>query len=87
MIDQEIETVKQQILDQEQNKTDLSELYREKADTSLGLSPNLEIESIKKGIPERIQPTTTFIIIGGTTAFLVWVLIQLILITRKLVYE
>lgn len=87
MIDQDIEAVKQQILDQEQDKTVLSELYREKADTSLGLSPNLEIESIKKGLAERIRPTTTFIIIGGMTAFLIWVLIQLVMITRKLVYE
>ncbi|OGO28956.1 MAG: hypothetical protein A2Z16_05125 [Chloroflexi bacterium RBG_16_54_18] len=87
MIDQEIEAVNQRNLDQEQNKTVLSELYREKADTSLGLSPNLEIESIENGLAERIRPTTTFIIIGGFTAFLIWVLIQLVIITRKLVYE
>lgn len=87
MIDQEIEARKQQNLDQEQHKTDLVELYREKADSSLGISPNLEIESIEKGLAERIRPTTTFIIIGGTTAFLIWVFIQLVFITRKLVYE
>jgi len=87
IIDQEIEARKQQILDQEQDKTDLFELYREKADSSLGLSPNLEIESIEKGLAERIRPTTTFIIIGGTSAFLIWVFIQLVIITRKLVYE
>jgi hypothetical protein len=87
MIDQEIEAKNQQILDLKQNKSDLSELYREQADASLGLSPNLEIESIEKGLAERIRPTTTFIIIGGAAAFLIWVLLQLILITRKLVYE
>ncbi len=53
MIDQEIEARKQQNLDQEQHKTDLFELYREKADSSLGLSPNLEIESIEKGLAEE----------------------------------
>lgn len=87
VMDQEILATQLHIQELEQSKSSLSTLYREKADASLGLSPNLEIEALQKGIPERIRPTATLIILGGTTAFLLWVLFQLIIITRKTVYE
>lgn len=86
LIQQEVQANNQQILTLEHSKTELSKIYREKADASLGLSPNLEIESLEKGVSVSIRPTATYILIGGTTAFLVWILYQLGVITRKSVY-
>lgn len=87
IIDQETELLQGQILVLENSKTAHSKLYSEKANFSLGLSPNLDIRSIEKKGAERIRSTTAFIIMGGATAFLFWVLFQLVMITRKLVDE
>ena len=87
VIDQEIRLLQEQILSLEKNKAELSKSYNEMSEASLGLSPNLEIESVEKRSPEKVRPTTTFVLIGGTIGFLIWILTQLVMITRKRVYS
>lgn len=66
----------------EQQQTDLAIRYTLTSKDSLGLSPNLEIQSIQFVAPRAIRPTGTLIILGGIIGFLLWIFIQLAQIGR-----
>jgi hypothetical protein len=85
-IAQETELLKKQLSQLKQDRVELSKLYDDTSQASLGLSPNLEIESIEAKQPEKVHPTSTFILIGAASGFLMWVLTQLVMITRRQVY-
>jgi hypothetical protein len=86
-ITQEIEHLKKQADQLKQDRVELSKLFDDSSKASLGLSPNLEIESIEALPPEKVHPTSTFILIGAASGFLMWILTQLVMITRRQVYQ
>jgi hypothetical protein len=57
--------------------------YSAAADGSLGLSPNLQVQGIGDSQLQIVRPTTTLILIGGLAGLLIWVLTQLVIITRR----
>lgn len=57
--------------------------YSNEADKSLGLSPNLAIEEVYHHPPKIIRPTSTLALIGGVLGLLIWVLTQLVIITKQ----
>lgn len=59
----------------ESDKAHLASLYSESAETSLGLSENLEVESITTGLPQFsvIRPTSSLVLIGMLLGLIFWV--------------
>lgn len=72
----------QQIHRLEQQQTDLAIRYTLTSKDSLGLSPNLAIQSIQFVAPKVIRPVGMLIILGGLIGFLIWVFIQLTQVGR-----
>jgi hypothetical protein len=87
-IDTELEALEQRLAFLEAEQSRLSEQYSIASDKSLGLSPNLEVESVDLIATRIVRPTVTLVLVGGIVGLLIWVLIQLVMITRRTkVYE
>jgi hypothetical protein len=67
----------------EQERTTLAQQYSDESALSLGLSPNIEIEQFGTPNSRIVRPTTTLILVGGFIGLLLWLLIELIKITRR----
>ncbi len=87
IIQSEIVTLEQKISSLDGKTNQLSDLYTYKNDISLGLSPNLAIEKIVHQKPRIVRPTSAFILIGGITGLLGWILYQLVMISRNAAYD
>ena len=67
----------------EQEKAALEEQYSSESALSLGLSPNIEIESFGPASYRLVRPTTTLILVGGFVGLILWLLIELVKINRR----
>jgi hypothetical protein len=67
----------------EDEQTDLQQQYAEQFSLSLGLSPNLEVESIEIVPAERVQPTGIMTLAGGICGLLLWLFKELVRITNQ----
>lgn len=84
LIDAELDQGRQQLRDLEKTQDDLAVQYAAASSRSLGLSPNLEIESISRPSSEQIHPTSVLILLGGVTGLLAWLFTQVAVISRPL---
>ena len=82
-IDEELSVLQGQLNGLEEESDQLAEQYSQESQTSLGLSPNIEIKSLKDLPPRVIRPTSTLTLIGGTIGLLIWLLAGLVMVTRK----
>ena len=82
-IDLELAALPSHITTLEQERAALEEQYSAESALSLGLSPNIEIEQIGKPSSRIVRPTTTLILAGGFIGLLLWLLIELVKITRR----
>jgi hypothetical protein len=57
--------------------------YSIESANSLGLSPNLEIEQFGPLSTQVVRPATTLALAGGFIGLLLWLLIELVRITRR----
>jgi hypothetical protein len=67
----------------EQQRLALEEEYSAASELSLGLSPNLEIEQFGPLSARIVRPTTTLILVGGFIGLLLWLLVELVRINRR----
>jgi hypothetical protein len=79
----DITTIEENIASLQPVQTRLEEQYSEAADRSLGLSPNLEVESVERGPIERARPTGLLTLISGFIGLCLWLLFKLIRITNN----
>ena len=82
-IEREAAVLPRQIAALEEQRQALNEKYSAESENSLGLSPNLEIQEIGPENAQIVRPTTTLILVGGFIGLLVWLLVELIRITRR----
>jgi hypothetical protein len=66
-----------------QQRDTLQAQYSAEAERSLGLSPNLEIQSLGEIDARVVRPSATLALIGGFTGMLTWVFVQLIKASRR----
>jgi hypothetical protein len=78
IIDLEINSIRNEISSLEKKDDEISKVYSEISNKSLGLSPNLTIEKTIDQKPKLIRPTSTLSIIGGSIGLLTWFLIKLV---------
>jgi hypothetical protein len=79
----EVEDLPSRIAALEQERTTLDYQYSDESALSLGLSPNIEIEQFGSLSSRIVRPTTTLILVGGFTGLLLWLLVELVKITRR----
>jgi hypothetical protein len=82
-IDLELAALPSRIAALEQERAALEEQYSAESALSLGLSPNIEIEQFGTPNSRIFRPTTTLILVGGFLGLLLWLLIELVKITRR----
>jgi hypothetical protein len=82
-IDAEASLLSPRLADLEQEQAQLQQNYTAAADSSLGLSPNLEVQGLGDSQVQVVRPTTSLILIGGVVGLLIWVLTQLVIITLR----
>ena len=82
-IDLELAALPSRITTLEQERAALEEQYAAESALSLGLSPNIEIEQFGTPNSRIVRPTTTLILAGGFIGLLLWLLIELVKITRR----
>lgn len=83
LIDQEIPILEQSIDGLYQKLASLQKQYAAQSDLSLGLSPNLEIQSMALDAANRVRPTGVWALLGGILGLGTWVLVELVRITRR----
>jgi hypothetical protein len=77
LINEDRAAIQEQLSSLDGRKTTLEEDFQAASEASLGLSPNLEVESIERLDPERVRPTRTLVLIGGLVGLLAWVWLSL----------
>ena len=82
-IDMEIAAMPGHIASLEEQREALKEKYSAASANSLSLSPNLEIQQLGPVNAQIVRPTTTLLLVGGFIGLLLWLLIELIRITRR----
>ena len=82
-IDLEMVDLPQHIAALEQERTTLEGEYSIESTNSLSLSPNLEIEQFGPMSTQIVRPVTTLVLAGGFIGLLLWLLIELVRITRR----
>jgi hypothetical protein len=83
IIEIELASLEERITSLDEQYEQISVQYSIEADNSLGLSPNLAIEEVHQHPPKIIRPTSTLALIGGILGLLIWVLTQLVMITKQ----
>jgi hypothetical protein len=66
----------------EQQQQMLSNEYEKQKEASLGLSSNLTVKGLEKGLPERIRPTAGLVLIGAIAGLFVWIIWLLASLSR-----
>jgi hypothetical protein len=61
----------------------LSAEYEKQKEASLGLSSNMTIKEVEKGLPETIRPTAQLVLVGAIAGLLAWVIWLLFTLTRQ----
>jgi hypothetical protein len=82
-VDLELAALPSRLAALEQEREALEEQYSEESALSLGLSPNIEIEQFGTPDSRIFRPTTTLILVGGFVGLLLWLLVELVKITRR----
>lgn len=82
-IDQELAALPGRITALEEHREALKEQYSAASANSLSLSPNLEIQQLGPVSAQLVRPATILILVGGFVGLLLWLLIELIRITRR----
>jgi hypothetical protein len=83
-IDLELSALLPRITALERERAALEEKYSTQSDLSLGLSPNLEIEQFGLASSRVVRPTSTLTLVGGFVGLLLWLLVELVKITRRI---
>ena len=65
----------------EMERDRLADLYSQLVDSSLGLSPNIEIEPLEFIPSQVVRPTSLMILIGGMSGLLLWAFLLVVRIT------
>ena len=82
-IEEEVPLLEKSISQLEMDRQGLSDAYAIQAQMSLGISPNLTIEGFEEIPPQQLHSTGLWILIGSIVALFIWVLTQLIRITKR----
>lgn len=82
-IDRELADLPGRIAALEEQRDGLKEKYSAASANSLSLSPNLEIQQLGTVNTLVVRPATTLILVGGGIGLLLWLLVELIGITRR----
>jgi len=82
-IDLELAALPSRLTALEQERSALGERYSSESALSLGLSANIEIEQFGPSSARLVRPTTTLILVGGFVGLLLWLLVELVKITRR----
>ncbi len=53
---------------------EFNQRYEQQKDASLGLSPNLQIQALKKSLPETLRPSGPMLLFGAIAGLLAWVI-------------
>jgi hypothetical protein len=83
LLQSEITALDERINQVDQQQIELAGQYAIESQGSLSFSPNIEVERKEDLGTRRVRPTVSFILIGGTIGLLIWLLIQLIMISRR----
>jgi hypothetical protein len=83
VIDIELSILEKRLDSLDQQHSELQEKYSAAFEKSMGLSPNIEIESLKSLPAKIVRHTSTFALIGGAISLLIWILTQLVIITNR----
>jgi hypothetical protein len=83
VIDTELSILEKRLDSLDQQHSELQEKYSAAFEKSMGLSPNIEIESLKSLPAKIVRHTSTFALIGGAISLLIWILTQLVIITNR----
>jgi hypothetical protein len=82
-IESDLPVLEQQINTLQSDRERLKNEYSQVAESSLGLSPNLEIKGLDHLPTETVRPAGLLILLGGMVGALVWLLVQFAQITRE----
>lgn len=83
VIQTELTTLDEQIRQIEEQQIELSRQYSIESRNSLGFSPNIEVERKEDLGTRAVRPSAVFILIGGMIGILIWLLIQLVIISNS----
>ncbi len=83
LIDEERPHLSQQITWLESKRPDLTQKYTAALQKSLSLSPALTLEGFDEEAPEPMRSPGLLILIGSICGLLIWLILQLVLISRK----
>jgi hypothetical protein len=83
LLDETIAQAQQRLEALSQEREKLAQEYATVADSSLGLSPNLEIQTLVSLPPRAVRLTSANILVGSVIGLLVWALLQLFRISDR----
>jgi hypothetical protein len=83
ILESEAETMQQLINSLNQQQIELATQYSQESQKSLSFSPNIEVQRKEDQLPQKMQLSSTLILVGGITGLIIGLLVQLVMITRS----
>jgi len=83
LLETEASALQEQINFLDQKQITLGGNFARASEESLSFSPNIEVKRKEDQAPRLIRLSSTFVLIGGTVGILIWLLIQLVIISRS----